>query len=150
MKLVAVIFVGLATVLTRQSGAQTNASDNFSITLERTGCLGSCPVYKVTILGDGSVRYEGEDYVRIKGIHEKTIPISAVQKLVQKLRYEGFFRWEEAKTVCLDFPDVNITATLDGQSKHVLEGCNTPGKVLRLAYEIDRITGAKRWIGKVR
>jgi len=30
------------------------------ITLERTPCYGYCPVYKVTILSDGTVRYFGE------------------------------------------------------------------------------------------
>jgi hypothetical protein len=29
----------------------------------------------------------------------------------------------------------------------VLEGCNSPGKILRLANEVDRISGAERWVG---
>ncbi len=93
------------TLLSLQSLAQTSApADDFSITLERLGCLGN----------------------------------------------DEFFGWEEKKEVCLDFPEVDITVTLNGHRKRVLEGCNSPGKVLRLADEIDRISGAKRWIGKVR
>ena len=139
------------TLLSLQSLAQTSApADDFSITLERLGCLGSCPDYKVTILGDGSVKYDGRAYVRIEGVRDNTIQGSAVQKLVQKLRDDEFFGWEEKKEVCLDFPEVDITVTLNGHRKRVLEGCNSPGKVLRLADEIDRISGAKRWIGKVR
>jgi hypothetical protein len=52
--------------------------------------------------------------------------------------------------VCVDFPEVHITATFKAQHKHVLEGCNSPGQVLSLAEEIDRISGAKVWVGKVR
>ena len=37
------------------------------------------------------------------------------------------------KTLCVDFPVVDITATLNGQQKHVLEGGNLPGQVLNLA-----------------
>lgn len=130
------------------SATQANSSaDEFSIWLERTGCLGSCPEYKVTIRGNGSVRYEGQWYVRIKGTRESSIPIESVQRLIRKVRDEDFFSWEEKKMVCLDFPEVNITVTLNGQTKHVLEGCNTPGKILRLADEIDKISGAKRWVG---
>ena len=119
-------------ILILQSGAQTSATgDDASITLERVGCLGSCPDYKITILGNGSVRYEGRGYVRIEGIRKSTIPSSDVQKLVQKLRDEDFFDWEEKKQVCIDFPEVNITAVLKGHRKHVLEGCNSPGESSR-------------------
>ncbi len=135
-------------LLALQSPAQISAPvDDFSITLERIGCLGSCPDYKVTILGNGSVRYEGRAYVRVEGVRKRTISLSVVQKLVQNLRDEDFFHWEEKKSVCLDFPETHITATLKGQQKHVLEGCNSPGQILKLADEIDRMSGAKRWIG---
>jgi Domain of unknown function (DUF6438) len=141
----------LVFILILQCAAQTNAiADDFSITLVRVGCLGSCPDYKITILGNGSVRYEGRGYVRVEGIRKREISASDVHKRVRKLRDEDFFDWEEKKRVCVDFPGVNITATLKGQHKHVLEGCNSPGKVLELADEIDRVSGAKRWVGHVR
>jgi hypothetical protein len=81
------------------------------------------------------VQYEGQWYVHAKGVRNKTIPASNVEKLVQRLRNEDFFDWEEKKTVCLDFPRVNITVTMDGGHKNVLEGCNEPGKILALADE---------------
>jgi hypothetical protein len=96
------------------------------------------------------VQYVGRAYVRIDGTRRKTVPVPAVKKLVQRLRDEDFFHWEEKKQVCLDFPEVDITVTLKGQQKHVLEGCSSPGKVLALAAEIDEISGAKHWVGKVR
>jgi len=34
---------------------------------------------------------------------------------------------------------VHITATLKGRRKHVVEGCNLPGKILGLAHEIDMV-----------
>lgn len=124
--------------------------ESFSITLERIGCLGSCPDYKITIRANGAVRYEGRAYVSVEGVRNTTIPVLAVQKLQQKLRDEDFLHWPEKKEVCVDFPEVNITATVDGQRKRVLEGCSSPGKVLQLASEIDRISGTKRWSGKHR
>ena len=145
MRLAPVILVALF------SAAQTGSvADDFSITLERVGCVGSCPDYKVTILANGSVEYEGRAYVRIEGTRGSTIPASIVQKLVERLRDDDFFHWEEKKQVCLDFPEVHITAMMNGRRKHVLEGCNSPGKVLALADEIDRISGTRHWVGKVR
>lgn len=144
-------FVLALFLLALLSEAQTSSpADDFSITLERVGCLGSCPDYKVTILGNGSVQYVGRAYVRIDGIRRKKIPVPAVQKLVRRLRDEDFFDWEEKKQVCLDFPEVDIAVTLNGHQKRVLEGCNLPGKVLALADEIDKISGARYWVGKMR
>ncbi|MGA3052803.1 MAG: DUF6438 domain-containing protein [Candidatus Korobacteraceae bacterium] len=145
MRLAPVILVALL------SAAQTGpVADDFSVTLERVGCLGSCPDYKVTILANGSVEYEGRAYVRIEGTRRSTIPASTVQTLVKKLRDEDFSHWEEKKQVCLDFPEVHITVMMNGRRKHVLEGCNSPGKVLALADEIDKISGTKHWVGRVR
>ena len=61
-----------------------------------------------------------------------------------------FFHWEEKKEVCVDFPEVDITVALNGQHKRVIEGCNASGKVLKVAAEIDRISGAESWVGKAR
>ena len=127
----------------------SDSTEDFSITLVRRGCLGNCPDYQVTIFSNGAVQYEGRWYVRTKGIRKSTVPVSSVQKLIRKLRDEDFYHWEEKNEVCIDFPEVDITANLQGQRKHVLEGCNSPGGVLKLADEIDRVSGAKRWIGKV-
>jgi len=123
---------------------------DFSITLDRTGCLGDCPDYKVTILGDRSVLYEGRWYVRTKGVRKSTVSQSDVEKLIRTLQDEHFFSWIEKKMVCVDYPEVHIAATLNGQRKQVLEGCNSPGKVLRLAKEIDKMSGTKRWVGTKR
>ena len=38
-----------------------------SITLERTFCHGDCPIYSVTITGDGTIRYHGDRNVRVIG-----------------------------------------------------------------------------------
>jgi hypothetical protein len=138
----------LVLIVTVATFAQDKPNDDFSITIERIGCLGSCPDYRVTIHEDGSVRYEGRAYAQVEGVRRNTIARSSVQKLVRDLRNEEFFKWEEKKEVCVDYPEVIITVDLHGQHNRVIEGCNTPGKVLKLAGEIDRISGAKRWIGK--
>jgi hypothetical protein len=134
-------------LLALPSSAQSSApADDFSLTLERIGCLGRCPDYKVTIQSDGTLLYEGRFDVHVKGIREKKISLTAVQRLVQKLQDEDFFHWEQTRDVCLDFPETHITATLHGKQKHVMEGCNATGKVLKFANEIVKITGVKRWI----
>ena len=149
MRLAACLFV-LSFGLLSSAQSNTGAND-FSITLERTGCEGICPSYSVTIFSDGSVRYEGILYVHVEGIRRKTIPVSRVNKLIQKLRDEDVLHWEEKTDgVCVDYPIVLITADLNGQHKRLKEGCLAPGKVLTLARELDTISDTKSWVGNVR
>ena len=148
MRLASCIFL---LVFNLQLSPQSNVpAADFSLTLERTGCEGFCPWYSVTILSDGSVRYEGKAYVHREGSRKKTIQVSDVNKLIHELRNEDFFHWEEKTDLCVDYPEVRITASLNGQHKQVLEGCSAPGKVLALAQEIDTISGTRNWVGNVR
>src|SRR5882672_4970029 len=124
-------YVALILFALQLFGQATAVPRDFSITLERSGCVGNCPEYRVTILGNGSVQYEGRWYVRTQGIRRSTISQLDVEKLVHKIQDEHLFGWEEKGMVCVDYPEVHITATLNGQHKHVLEGCNSPGQVLR-------------------
>ncbi len=128
------------------NGQNENTLSDFSVTLTRVGCLGECPDYEVTILGNGSVRYEGHGYVRVQGVRERTIPIEEVKRLAKKLQNAQFFDWKEKDEVCVDLPEVHITAAVGKRRKHVVEGCNRPGKVLALAKQIDEISGANRWV----
>jgi len=136
-----------ALVLPARVSAQDGSTlDGFSVTLGRVGCLGMCPDYEVSILGNGKVRYQGHSYVRVKGIRESSIPMVDVQKLVERLENEHFFQWDGKGDLCVDYPQVHITVSLRGQRKRVVEGCLSPGKILALADEIDRISGTKRWV----
>ena len=135
-------------LLSLSCAAQSSGSvDDFSITLERGPCEGVCPWYSVTILGNGSVRYEGQFDVRIKGARKNTIPRSDVHELIQKLRDEDFFRWEDKTDLCVDYPEIKITVTAGRQHKEVREGCLAPGRVLELAKEIDKISQSEVWVG---
>ncbi len=145
--LVLCLALGLGSMLAAPICAQDRtASDAFSIMLKRIGCEGFCPAYEVTILGNGRVRYRGDAYVHVEGVRERTIPVVDVQKLMKRLQDEHFFTWDQKDVLCVDYPEVHITVSLGAKHKHVFEGCNSPGKVLDLANEIDRVAGTNRWV----
>lgn len=145
MRLTLCFVLSCTSLLAAQS---SNDINKFSVTLERTPCEGFCPWYEVTILRNGTVKYNGTAYVRVKGIRKATIPSIAVDKLIRDLQNEDFFHWENKTYLCVDYPEVRITVTLNEQTHKVVEGCSTPGKVLALAKEIDTISGTKIWVGK--
>src|SRR5260221_14226444 len=65
------------------------------ITLERGVCFGTCPSYMVTLAADGSVTWEGRDFVRTKGKATAHIKPEAFNKRVRE--------FERIKFATLDY-----------------------------------------------
>src|SRR5262245_18133867 len=66
------------------------------ITLERTACFGACPVYSVSIFDDGTVNYNGGDFVSVTGEQTYQIDPETVRQMVQAMVDTGYFEWDEA------------------------------------------------------
>jgi hypothetical protein len=60
------------------------------IGLERTGCLGTCPVYTVIIKSDGTFRYHGERYVKREGDFTGRVANSEFTRLARFIREAGY------------------------------------------------------------
>jgi hypothetical protein len=121
------------------------------ITLERTPCYGSCPVYKVTVLGTGEVEYFGEANVDKTGTHRWSISGRRLQRLEEALERAKYLYLAENYTECgvTDAPGCLISVEYDdGSSKSVIH-CHgdpsAPDALTELEDEIDRITGVERY-----
>ena len=86
-RIVFLVFILLA--LTVPAGAYDPRS--VVIGLERGPCYGTCPVYGVTIYGDGTVRYNGTNHVRVKGSQTAVIAPERVKALIDEIERSGFF-----------------------------------------------------------
>src|ERR1044072_5001999 len=97
--LACVLLATLNVAATRQQAdpAQIKASDlnKVVITLERGGCFGPCPIYSVTIHGDGTVIYKGKQYVKVEGTRRYKIPKEEVKKLVAEFYRIDYFSLKE-------------------------------------------------------
>jgi hypothetical protein len=121
------------------------------ITLERTPCYGSCPVYKVTVSAAGVVEYFGEAHVRKAGTHRWRISRRRLQRLAEALERANYLHLEGDYTRGGkgDAPGCSISVEYDdGSSKSIahLHGCPAaPDALTELEDEIDRITGVERY-----
>ena len=70
-----------------------DSNANVALTLERTACFGTCPVYTVNILEDGTVTYEGQDFVNVTGKQTAEIPAESVGLMVNAFENAGYFEW---------------------------------------------------------
>ncbi|HMD99536.1 MAG TPA: DUF6438 domain-containing protein [Terriglobia bacterium] len=120
------------------------------MTLERTGCFGSCPAYKVEVHGDGTVLYEGRDFVAIKGQHRGSVPPETVHELVNKFRQADYYSLSDGYVwSATDLPTFRTSIEIDGKSKKVTdyagEHVGMPLAVRELERAIDELTGTERW-----
>lgn len=61
------------------------------IVLSRTGCYGSCPSYRVELRGNGDVRYEGEGYALVRGVHRWRVDPARIAPLLEQFRRANYF-----------------------------------------------------------
>jgi Domain of unknown function (DUF6438) len=142
----------------RQAPAPAAAGDEPpAVTLERTPCFGTCPVYRVAISRSGVVRFSGNHHV----LHREgtdTIPAARVDSLLGELEAGGYFGFADAYVMdspacgmyATDSPTVITSATRDGVTKTIRHdrGCAAaPAELSQLEQRIDEVAGTGRWTG---
>lgn len=131
------------------------------ITLRRTNCFFACPDYIVTISAQGTVVFEGNANVKVKGRSETTVSPAKVQLLIESSEKAKFFslrnRYSLSEDGCRvydgDAPSATISIVVKGKSKsidHYL-GCHqkrgTSVQALSdLENLIDEVTNTAQWI----
>lgn len=121
------------------------------ITLQRTACFGFCPMYKVTIYGDGKVVYEGERFVKETGTRTTKISRAAVQQLVKEFKQANYFTLSDNYTGGhTDAPSAITSLTLGKQQKlvhHYMASPDAPETLKALEDRIDQVVNSQQWIG---
>lgn len=135
-------------------GSESAAAEVDSITLERQPCFGFCPVYTLTIHGDGEVHYNGLNFVEVTGEQTSQIDPAAVQALADEMAAAGYFDWadEYLNQEVTDHPYVITSITLaDGTTKqinHYHGDFSAPEALTALEDRIDEVAGSAQWVGE--
>src|SRR5580704_2345024 len=61
------------------------------ITLKRTACFGTCPIYSLEIFEDGRLHYSGTQFVAAIGPRQAQIPPAAVKALIDNFIKIDYF-----------------------------------------------------------
>ncbi|MEJ1096016.1 DUF6438 domain-containing protein [Pseudoxanthomonas sp. CCNWLW206] len=121
------------------------------ISLERTGCYGTCPSYRVDIYGTGRVVYCGSRYVDVQGEHEFFVPKDEVRRLVASLRDKNLWSVRsEYNAPITDNPTYVLTLRMGKQSKtisdYVGEMVGMPATVSQFEDEVDKAARTDKWV----
>jgi hypothetical protein len=137
----------LALALLTLGAPAAGAQEPVRITLERTSCFGTCPVYTVTMRSDGSVSYEGTQHVRVPGKHSWKIDPAAVLALAREMEAAGFFEMKDEYTASItDLPTILTTLTRGSRTKTVKDYFGGPPKLKEIEARIDAVSGARDYV----
>src|SRR5262245_35769512 len=75
--------------------SDTREAEVTSVVMQRSGCLGPCPVYTVQATSDLVVTFDGQFYVAARGHHTGRVARSEFSRLVDALNRIDFFSLHE-------------------------------------------------------
>jgi hypothetical protein len=130
------------------------------ISMRRTACYGTCPVYGVEISADGTFTYKGDEFVKVKGVRQGTLAQEDIALLSSALRHARFDRMratyqsaaDGCKDLATDLPSFSISVTTSGKTRKVsfytgCQGPSIPAEDLHwLAHTVDALAHTAQFV----
>jgi hypothetical protein len=130
--------------------------DDPVITLRRTSCFGTCPVYSLEIFEDGFIRYVGTQFVQVRGERRAVIPRDAVDDLVSHFLQLDYFALQDSYETytapdgsvwhVTDLPTTYSSLHVGKRKKSVTDYAFAPKALAEIELEVDRVANTHRWI----
>ena len=154
IRLLLAMAVCVAVILTSVGCSKPPTPDDVSdvvITLQRGPCFGACPVYKLTVYGDGRVVYQGIRFVGVEGTRTAIINEDKIRQLVNEFHAIDYFSLDDEylDADATDLPSATTSITLNGQTKtvaHYHGDFSAPEELTTLEDKIDEIVSTERWV----
>lgn len=131
-----------------------------SITFESTACLGTCPMYQVTLMANGTIVWKGEMFVETVGFARARAPAAEVKAMLDRLAAVDldaipttYGRDAGCRELWTDHPSTVLTFSWAQGSTTVTDysGCygHAALEALRpIEAEFEALVDTKRWIGR--
>ncbi len=111
-----------------------------TITFFRGACYGQCPVFKITILKDGSFKYIGKSNVENVGEYVGFLTTEQTNNLFQKLERLPWETYPEEYPIDnVDFPSFSFNYKSTNISKKTRGNSNAPKELQDLALVFDAL-----------
>jgi hypothetical protein len=117
------------------------------IRLVRHGCFGACPIYEVTIWGNGWVSYTGNEFVRVRGKAREKISRRAVDSLLRKVNESEFFPLQihQSSRCITDVPTASVEVGEPGRQRQIEDEC-IQEPIDELESAIDETVDIQQWV----
>jgi hypothetical protein len=117
------------------------------ITLEKTGCLGKCPVYQMTIYQDHSVTFRSWANTLVDSIAASNISEQQYQHLVKAFEASDFMSLDtNYQEKIMDAPFTHLTYQNNSKSKRVSCRGDAPAIFNTLVRQTEKIAQQQGWL----
>jgi hypothetical protein len=137
----------------------TAVPGDFSVTLQRNVCFGTCPVYTASVDASGLVQYDGTRCVAVIGHQESRLSQGRLRTLMAAFEDIDFFALQDVyrsdENYCapgfFDGTVIVTTLRMNGMEKTVRDwhGCNAQDVAAKLdSFErrVDDLLGTAEWV----
>ena len=142
--LIAVAFFSCKTRKAPTMGKQpVSVYPGFLLSLERTPCYGTCPIYKYTVDSTGKADYLGIRFVEMEGRYVKKLSREQMEKLKAALDKADVYAFADAydNSGISDLPSSILTYTTAERTKKIVCRMDCPAAFRNLFKELEQIVG---------
>jgi len=133
-------------MLNQKCKVQDLSKDNLLISLEKTACMGKCPVYELKIYNNRVAILHAHENLDKKGKYKTRLDKEQVQYYVDRFTGIEFFSLEDKYTShFMDLPTTYITFQHKGKVKNIKDYDNAPEKLNELEKELEALVKDEKW-----
>ncbi len=144
----AILCTGISCQTTNQMGSVNENGDNYMvISMKKTPCYGSCPVYEIEIYSNLEVKYKGERFVDKTGAYNSRISTSQLEDLKTAFNDAGFFEMEdEYVSSVTDLPTTYVFFSDGKKSKKIKDYTGAPEALKLIESKIAELLETQKWV----
>lgn len=121
-------------------------NENVIIELEKTSCMGTCPVYTLQIMDNGIVLLNAKENLDMIGSYKSRLTKTELISLVNEFDESNFFDFKDSyMSMMKDLPTSFISYTKDESTKRIKAYHNIPKNLGALIRKVDQLTKALEW-----
>jgi len=138
-------FLSVIIFLTNCSTSKSNIS---KIEFQADACFGTCPIFTMVILNDGTATYDAKEYNKQEGQFKTTIRQKQLDSLIRLFQQVDFFDLKNNyRAPMTDQPTYTLTVTLkDGKKKTIEDyGPSGPAGLERIYDFIFSLRNTQDW-----
>ena len=122
---------------------------NLIISLQRTACFGQCPVYKVEIFKDGTVKYKGTAYIKKRGQHEAIASEAFIKNIQQKAAVINYMtlsdKYPNADNMITDIPSTISYIRIGEEGKMIINNFDAPKELIEFERWLEKEIDGLEW-----
>jgi len=124
-----------------------HAGDTLFLSIERSGCFGTCPMYQLQVFRSGLVVYEGRKFVSRIGSYQTRIDVAEMRVMAEEAKRIGYFDLNDEydNRAISDIPTTVTSVHAYGKSKKVSHRWQGPAELKAFEKFIDSRFESAQW-----